>query len=76
MNIQYNSFHDRGEPGIQGQQNYDLSAANGCTHPTLNDPTDCVSHIDYNLDLRIRSTNRVPAMAAGRVSESAVRGRA
>jgi hypothetical protein len=49
MNIQYNSFHDRGEPGVQGQQNYDLSVANGCTMPTLNNPTNCVSHIDYNL---------------------------
>jgi hypothetical protein len=52
MNIQYNSFHDRGEPGIQGQQNYDLSAANGCTHPTLDDPTNCVTHVDYNVDVQ------------------------
>ena len=52
MNIQYNSFHDRGVPGTGAQQNYDLSAANGCTNPTLNNPTNCVSHIDYNLDLQ------------------------
>jgi hypothetical protein len=58
MNIQYNSFHDRGEPGIQGQQNYDLSVANGCTSPTLNNPTNCVSHIDYNVDVAANSSNQ------------------
>ena len=52
MNIQYNSFHDRGNGNTAGQQNYDLSVANGCTSPTLNNPTNCVSHIDYNLELQ------------------------
>ena len=52
MNIQYNSFHDRGNGKSAGQQNYDLSVANGCTSPTLNNPTNCVSHIDYNLELQ------------------------
>ena len=50
--IQYNSFHDRGEPGIQEQQNYDLSAANGCLSPSLNNPANCVTHNDYNLDVQ------------------------
>ena len=49
--IQYNSFHDRGEPGIKEQQNYDLSAANGCLSPSLNNPSNCVTHNDYNLDV-------------------------
>jgi hypothetical protein len=56
MNIQYNSFHDRGEPGVRGQQNYDLSAANGCTLPNGNNPTSCVSHIDYNVIVQTDST--------------------
>jgi hypothetical protein len=51
MNIEYNSFHDRGNSGISGQQNYDLSVANGCTSPTPNNPTNCVTNIDYNFDL-------------------------
>jgi hypothetical protein len=50
--IQYNSFHDRGEPGIQAQQNYDLSAANGCMSPSEYNPSNCVTHNDYNLDVQ------------------------
>jgi hypothetical protein len=56
MTIQYNSFHDRGEPGIRGQQNYDLSVANGCTIPNGNNPTNCVSHVDYNVFVQTNAT--------------------
>ncbi len=49
MIVQYNSLHDRGEPGVSAQQNYDLSIANGCTLPNGNNPTSCVSHVDYNV---------------------------
>ena len=53
MNIQYNSMHDRGVPGTQPQQNYDLSIANGCQTPTGNNPANCVPTSTTTLIFRL-----------------------
>ncbi len=46
MYIDYNSFHS---PLASREQNYDISAANGCNTPSGANPTNCVTHTDYNL---------------------------
>jgi hypothetical protein len=48
MYIQYNYFGNRYN-GNGGQQNYDISAANGCGNGAGNY---CVTHTDYNVDVQ------------------------